>query len=137
MGRDTSPLDLFRMELAKLPKNVPTRNMWSSLHYVLTEFKTNLTEMNRIVRGDGNGEKGLLNRVSVLEERTKVIQSDVRETLNMVRALSNEPRKEEYQIPERKWFIEKVLPGLLQTLIISIVAVLVTLIVINIKQIVP
>ena len=85
MKKDTSQLDLFRTELAKLPNETPTKGMWSSLHHVLTDFNNRLDDMHETVRGDGNGEKGLLRRMQILEDSVKVIQSDVRETLNMVR----------------------------------------------------
>jgi hypothetical protein len=85
MDKITSPLDLFRQELAKLPTKTPTKGMWTSLNFVLTDDSKQLRELHDAVYGDGNGEKGLLRRMQIGEDATKVIQSDVRETLNMVR----------------------------------------------------
>lgn len=116
-------------ELAKVPDDMPTKPLWKAMLYILTYW--------------GN----VFDRIKIIEDQVKVIQSDSRETKNMVSKLygnggikfdeNNHPNRrktdEEDKTPERTWFIEKVLPGLVQTLIISIVAIFATLIVLNIQ----
>jgi hypothetical protein len=89
---NTGQLNLFKAEVDSLPKSVPTRGVWKSLLHVLTDFKARMDDIQTTVRGDGNGERGLLHRMEIVENemrninsRVGVIQSDVRETLNMVR----------------------------------------------------
>ena len=115
MGKSTSQLDLFRQELAKLPKTVPTKGMWASLHHVLTDFNNQIDDLRKTVRGDGNGESGLLARVKSTEDKIDEI----------LELLKNQEKKD--RTPERTWFIEKVLPGLFQALIIAITTAIVAL----------
>jgi len=135
-------LKLLEDKLQKIPDDAPNKGLWESLLYILTYFGGALERMEKTI--SGNGKTGLVDRVDTVEDkldqlegRVKVIQSDVRETLNMTRKQQGIETDKEDKTPERTWFIEKVLPGLVQTLIISVIAVLVTLVVINIKGIVP
>jgi len=132
--RNTSPLDLFRQELSQLSNDVPTKQLWKALHFVLTDTNNNVDDLREAVRGNGNGERGLIARMQAIESAVKVTQSDVRETLNMMRSLQpveivDDDEPEPDPVPERRWFIDKVLPGLVQTGLIAIVAAVVALIV--------
>ena len=106
-------------KIAKIPDDTPNKAIWDTVFLLLISHTDSMNNLEKEIKG--NGKDGLIDRVNTLEDRVKVIQSDVRETLNMVRKVA----------PERTWFIEKVLPGLTIALITGVFATVLTLVIIN------
>jgi hypothetical protein len=124
MSRNTDQLELFKEELSKLSRDVPTYGVWKALLHFLIDLKSDQNEINRQVSGNGNGEAGVLERVQNLEAKlqrvedlAKVTQSDTRETKNMVLTIYRG------EVPDKRptfdkfvnYFVEKILPPLIVT----------------------
>jgi ABC-type phosphate/phosphonate transport system permease subunit len=144
VSKNTDELKMLQREIDGIPDSNTARSAWKALGFVQAAMKGTMDDYtedfaefkndvyNRFLRME--------NDIRTISGDIKLIQSNTNTTKNIVSQMStngNGKKTVDELIPERKWFVDKVLPGLLQTLIISTVAVLVTLVVINIKQIVP
>jgi hypothetical protein len=91
MAKTTSELNAFNAALEKLSKNIPGGEVWIELKHLQNANKEQMDNIENII---SDPENGLLPRVGKIETSTHeanlkigVIQSDLRETLNRVRAL--------------------------------------------------
>lgn len=104
----------LRKEVETLPKDIPTRTLWMQLTWVLGVMCGAIDDIHSTAR---KIEKHMadLNGIGKYTEREHPGR-----------------RKEDQKQgpPERIWFIEKVLPGLVQTLITTVV-VLISLLIIS------
>jgi hypothetical protein len=112
-SRTTGHLKLLEDAVSRLPASVPTRETWEHLQHALVDLKGRIDDLNDTVKGDGNGEKGLLNRVIHLEDEirgikddVKVSRSDTREVLNMMRKQPAQPKA-----TEKWWFLVLMMLG--------------------------
>lgn len=71
--------------LQSVDKDAPTYPLWVGLVQFLSSQCEDTQELKIAVRGDGNGNQGVLQRLTAVEGSTKVIQSDVRHVLNAMR----------------------------------------------------
>ena len=101
-------LRILEDELKKVPENRANKGLWRSLFHVLTYFGGAMERMEELI--SGNGKDGLIdrvdkveNRLNTMESRVKVIQSDVRETLNMARKQLADKPAETSKLKEVGW----------------------------------
>jgi hypothetical protein len=73
-SRTTGQLQLFKEALQRMPRDIHTYPMWENLHHVLVDFKGYMDEINKAVSGDGNGEDGVLKRVTNVESEVRLIR---------------------------------------------------------------
>jgi len=78
-------VDLLNVHLKECDKQLPTYPLWLRLTSFLGTLCETLTDLQLAVRGDGNGTRGLLERMTVLEGAVQVSKSDIREILNTMR----------------------------------------------------
>lgn len=72
-------------DLKGLDPAAPNYPLWVRMTAFLSTLCETMTELQVIVRGDGNGEKGLLQRMIVIEGAVQVSQSDIKEVLTTMR----------------------------------------------------
>jgi len=131
-------LNILKDKMEKVPDDSPNRGLWESLFSLLAYW--------------GSSEQKIEERMDRIEGAIKVIQSDARETKNMVSKLSNggikfdaenhphrrrdDPGRleDEDATPERTWFINKVLPPLTVTLITAIATIITVVVALHIQD---
>jgi len=74
-------------DLQKLDPNQPNYTLWMRLTTFLGSLCEALSDLQVAVRGDGNGTRGLLDRMTTIEGDMKSTKSDVREVLNTMRSV--------------------------------------------------
>jgi len=72
-------------DLQKVDASLPTYPLWMRLTTFLGSLCESLSDLQLAVRGDGNGSRGLLERMAVIEGAVKTTQSDVKDVLNTMR----------------------------------------------------
>ena len=140
-------LNLLEDKLEKIPDASPNKGLWESLLHVLTYFGGALQRMEKILAGNGNRD-GLMDRMdnvegrlTSMENKMGVIQSDVRETLNYTRRRQGMELAPSIPKDEKKtfqaWFVDKVLPNLVTAIITGTFTLFLLLIVIHIQELFP
>lgn len=114
-------LGMLEEKLSKVPDTAANKGLWESLLYILTGFNVVIGKLDDAVRGDGNGEKGILNRLTTVERDVKDIKITQDEILRIVRSEKTTPLT---KATFGQWFVERVLPGLVQTAIITLGAII-------------
>lgn len=85
----STQIKMLNDALDKMDKGSPYHTMWVRLVSYLSSQCSDMEEMKEALRGDGNGNTGLLQRMTTLESYVKVIRSDTRHMLNALRTLWN------------------------------------------------
>jgi len=80
-------VEQMRNDLSKIDSKMPTYPLWMRLTIFLGSLCESISDLQEAVRGDGNGSRGLLQRMTVIEGAIKVTQSDIREVLTMMRSV--------------------------------------------------
>ena len=123
---------MLNESLKTVDPSMPTYPLWTRLTAFLGSVCETLNDLQVAVRGDGNGTRGLLERMTVIEGSVKVTQSDIREMLNTMRQVYGHERDEMEKVfdesnhPKRRatdkedmankvlmYFINRILPQII------------------------
>lgn len=137
MGKNTDELRMLQKEIDAIPESNTARPAWKALGFVMTALKGTMDEYTEDFAAfkEDVSERffRLETKMIAMEGDIKLIQNNTNTTKNIVTKLSvsgnGNGKIVEEILPERKWFIDKVLPGLVQTGIIAFITVIITLVV--------
>lgn len=126
-------------DLQKIDPSLPTFPLWMRMTTFLGSLCESLSDLQVAVRGDGNGSRGLLERMTAIEGDMKAAKSDIREVLTMMRLVYGMDRDElgkfdENNHPKRRksdgdaanrlldYFVKRILPPIIVWVILGFIA---------------